>query len=268
MDNLQRLKQKMANCDIMYAGMVSAQTTVESAAACVGNFDFMFIDFEHGDLCPEFGRPILKICREADLPVIARVQDCEYHCISKCIDLGADGVMITRTETLAQVRLAIDSCRFFPRGRKGVGGSGLFRKGEKFEEINDNRLLILQIESSLGVDNLNDMLTIYGREVAAIVIGPCDMANTSGHGIDTECRAVYQNVLRVIDICKKHHKPSGIYASFKNMGYLIDKGMQIMWMCDDTPFFKGGAAAMAEQKHHFDEAAKTITVPESMRDFH
>lgn len=264
MNGLESLKQKMKDCGKIYAGMVNENTTLESAKSAVGKFDFMFIDFEHGNLCPEMGRPILKVCREADLPVIARVQDCEYHCISKCIDLGADGVMIPRTETLAQVKLAIESMRFFPRGRKGVGGSGLFRKGEKFEEINDNRLLILQIESPLGVATLDAMLTVYGHEVAGVVIGPCDMANMCGFGIDTECKAVYENALKVIDVCKKHHKPSGIYCSYNNMGFLLDAGMSIMWMGGDSPFFSGGEEAMVMQKKRFDEASVTITRPASL----
>lgn len=264
MNGLESLKKKMSECTRMYAGMVNENTTLESAQSAVGKFDFMFIDFEHGDLCPELGRPILQICREADLPVIARVQDCEYHCISKCIDLGADGIMVPRTESLSQVKLAIDSMRFFPRGRKGVGGSGLFRKGEKFSEINDNRLLILQIESPLGVATLDAMLTVYGTEVAGVVIGPCDMANMCGFGIDTECRAVYENAFKVIEVCKKHHKPSGIYASLNNMGFLLDAGMSIMWLLGDGAFFEGGEAAMQAQKQRMDKAAETIIRPASL----
>lgn len=256
MDALQKLKEKFRNCDKIYAGMVNELTTAESAASAAGKFDFMFIDFEHGNLCPELGRPILKICRDVDLPTIARVQDCEYHCISKCIDMGADGVMIPRTETLAQVKLAIESIRFYPRGRKGVGGAGLFRKGEKFEEINDNRFLILQIESPLGVATLDTMLTLYGDEVAGCVIGPCDMANTCGCGIDTHAPAVLENANKVIEICKKHGKPAGIFCGTDDMAYYYNAGMRILWSGSDGPFRSGGEEAMVRQIARFDELTK------------
>lgn len=254
MDALQRLKRKFQNCEKMYAGMVNENTTAESAASAARYFDFMFIDFEHGNLCPELARPVLKICRDADLPTIARAQDCVYHCISKCLDMGADGVMIPRTETMAQVELAIASMRFHPRGRKGIGGAGLFRKGEKFEEINDNRLLILQIESPLGVATLDAMLTVYGHEVAGVVIGPCDMACMCGHGIDTECEPVKKHAMTVIEICQKHQKPSGIYCSMNNIGDYHRAGMSILWMLGDGPFHTGGEEAMAAQRKKLDDA--------------
>lgn len=254
MDNYEKLKAKFASCDKIYAGMINEMTTEESAASAAGIFDFMFIDFEHGNLCPEMGRPYLKMCRDAGLPTIARVQDCEYHCISKCIDMGADGVMIPRTETMDQVKLAIESIRFWPRGRKGVGGSGLFRKGEKFEEINDNRFLILQIESPLGVATLDAMLTVYGQEVAGVVIGPCDMANTCGRGIDTHCPEVLANAHKVIDVCRRHNKPSGIFCGGSDVRYYYRAGMRILWNGSDAPFRSGGEEAMQAQKARLDEA--------------
>ncbi len=252
MDALHRLKEKLKNCEKIYAGMINELTTEASAASCVGKYDFMFIDFEHGNLCPELGRPFFKICREIDLPTIARVQDCEYHCISKCIDMGADGVMIPRTETLEQVKLAIESVRFYPRGRKGVGGAGLFRKGEKFEEINDNRLIILQIESPLGVANLDEMLTRYGEEIAAAVVGPCDMANTCGCGIDIAAPIVLENAQRVVDICRRHGKPAGIFCTPGNLAYYYNTGMRILWYGNDAAFHLGGEEAMQRQKADMD----------------
>jgi len=255
MDANQRLKEKFQSCEKIYAGMINENTTFESAQSAAGKFDFMFVDFEHGNLNQELARPILKICRDVDLPIIARVQDCVYHCISKSIDMGADGVMIPRTETLEQVELAIQSMRFFPRGRKGVGGAGLFRKGEKFEDINDNRYLILQIESPKGVANLDEMLTKYGHEVAGVVIGPNDMANTSGLGIDTHHPKVMEQIHKVIEICNAHNKPSGIFCGgTADVTYYHKAGMRILWNGSDSPFHKGGEAAMKEQRERLDAA--------------
>ena len=67
----------------------------------------MLFDCEHGIFNPEIANDMLMAARACDLPTIVRVQDCEYHCISKCLDMGADGVLIPRTETLEQVALAI-----------------------------------------------------------------------------------------------------------------------------------------------------------------
>jgi len=255
MDANQALKQKFENCEKIYAGMINEKTTLESAKSAAGKFDFMFVDFEHGNLNQELARPILANCREADIPVIARVQDCVYHCISKSLDMGADGVMIPRTETLEQVQTAIQSMRFFPRGKKGIGGAGLFRKGEKFEDINDHRYLILQIESPLGVQNLDTMLTLYGSEVAGIVIGPTDMACMLGRGIDTHHPDVVRQAHKVIEICRKHNKPSGIFCcNLADVAYYYRAGMSILWSGNDGAFHKGGEEAMKAQREKLDAA--------------
>ena len=237
----------------MYAGMVNENTTAESAASAA-LFRLHVHRLRTRQPLPGIRPTNPKFCRDADLPTIARAQDCEYHCISKCLDMGADGVMIPRTETMSQVKLAIDSMRFHPRGRKGIGGAGLFRKGEKFEEINDNRLLILQIESPLGIATLDAMLTVYGHEVAGVVIGPCDLACMCGYGIDTECEAVKQHAQTVIKICQRHSKPSGIYCSMGNIGHYYKSGMSILWMLGDGPFHTGGDEAMAAQRERLDKA--------------
>ncbi len=255
MDNYASLKAKFENCDVIYAGMINENTTAESAASAAGKFDFAFLDLEHGVLNQELARPYLKFCREVGLPIIARVQDCLYHLIAKVVDMGADGVMIPRTETLEQVETAIKSMRFYPRGKKGVGGPGLFRKGEKFEEINDNRFIILQIESPKGVATLDAMLTLYGDEIAGVVVGPCDMANTSGYGIDTHHPKVVEQVQKVAEIAAKHKKSSGIFCeNLADVTYYHNIGMQIMWYGNDAPFFKGGEDAMKEQFAKFNAA--------------
>ncbi len=112
-----------------------------------GGLDMLVMDLEHGSFYPENIGDFCQACHQAELPVIVRVQDCEYHCISKPLDMGADGVLIPRTESFEQVETAIRSMRFYPYGKKGVGGRALLRPGEDIYDFNKNRLLFLQIES-------------------------------------------------------------------------------------------------------------------------
>lgn len=209
--------------------------------------DFMLFDCEHGNFMPELAVHMLQQCRACDLPTIVRVQDCEYHCISKCMDMGADGVLIPRTETLEQVETAVRSMRFFPRGRKGAGGIGLLRPGEGVEEFNNNRLLFLQIESPLGVQTLPEMLDRFGDEVAGIIIGPCDMAITSGQGLNTKAPVVIDEIHQVIDICHRYEKSIGMFVSPSECAYWVGEGMNILWCGSDTGFMAAGVSATLKE---------------------
>lgn len=193
--------------------------------------DMLVMDLEHGSFYPENIGDFCRTCREVGLPVIARVQDCEYHCISKPLDMGADGVLIPRTESFEQVETAISSMRFYPYGKKGVGGRCLLRPGENVYDFNKNRLLFLQIESKKGTDLLDEMLTKYGDQVAGVIIGPNDMGVSMGTGLDMQAPALIENIERTVEICQKHEKSIGMFMSNDvEAEKWYKKGMNIFWI--------------------------------------
>jgi 2-keto-3-deoxy-L-rhamnonate aldolase RhmA len=246
---LASLKEKLASRQKTVATMMSQLFYTDLPAMYKGSgaVDFLLFDLEHGSYNPENIGDLLFASRRADLPVIIRVQDCEYHCISKPLDMGADGIMIPRTETLSQVELAVQSMRFFPKGKKGAGGRGLLRPGESTEDFNRNRLLFLQIESPLGVANLDEMLRVYGEEVAGVIIGPCDMAITSGCGLDTDAPAVLENIRKVIAVCKAREKSCGMFMDASSAARWAGEGMNILWITTEIGLLAVGLQDLSDK---------------------
>ncbi len=226
------LKEKLEKREKLYSTMLChvGFTTLPSIYKA-GGLDFLVMDLEHGSFYPENIGDFVQMCHAVGLPVITRVQDCEYHCISKPIDMGADGVLIPRTESMEQVETAISSMRFYPYGKKGVGGRALLRPGEDIYDINKNRLLFLQIESTKGVDLLDEMLTKYGEHVAGILIGPCDMAVSMGCGLNLDAPEMIANITKTIATCKKHGKSIGMFMDDDKVAERWHKeGMNIYWI--------------------------------------
>lgn len=226
------LKEKLDKQDKLYSSMLChIGFTGLPALYKAAGMDFLVMDLEHGSFYPENIGDFIQMCHMVELPVITRVQDCEYHCISKPIDMGADGVLIPRTESIEQVETAISSMRFYPYGKKGVGGRALLRKGEDIYDINKNRLLFLQIESKAGVDLLDEILEKYSEHIAGIIIGPCDMAVSLGCGLDINADAMLENIEKTIRICKKHSKSIGMFMDDDQVAKKWhDKGMNIFWI--------------------------------------
>lgn len=232
MNAIEQLKEKLHNSQKIYGTTVCHfNHTVLPPLLKSCELDFVVADLEHGSFFPEALGDFAQICRMVDMPLIARVQDCEYHCISKCLDMGADGVLIPRTETMEQVETAIRSMRMFPYGKKGVGGRGLLRAGENVAEFNKNRLLFIQIESPQGVELLDEMLETYGDQIAGIIIGPADMTVSLGNQLGGCPENLQQQVLKTVSVCRKHQKSVGIFmgddASAKKW---YEAGMNIFWM--------------------------------------
>lgn len=250
MPALEEFKAKLARREVvvgstfMFINNLYTPKTLKAAG-----LDFMLFDCEHGNFAPESAADMLQMCRACDLPTIVRVQDCEYHCISKCLDVGADGVLIPRTETLEQVQLAVESVRFAPKGRKGAGGIGLLRPGEDAAAFNENRLLVIQIESPKGVQNLDAMLAAYGEEIAGILIGPCDLSIMSGTPLDTGSDIVQSQIREVVATAQKHGKSVGIFMSRTEIPKYLAMGMNFLWCESDMGLMAAGAEALVRTAH-------------------
>ena len=229
---INELKAKLENREKLYSTMLChIGFTGLPAIYKAGGLDFLVMDLEHGSFYPENIGDFCQMCHKEQLPVIVRVQDCEYHCISKPLDMGADGVLIPRTESFEQVETAIRSMRFYPYGKKGVGGRALLRPGEEVYDFNKNRLLFLQIESTQGVLLLDEILKRYKDQIAGLIIGPCDMAVSMGEGLDVNAPAMIDNISKTIEICKRHGKSIGIFMDDDKVAERWhNEGMNIYWV--------------------------------------
>lgn len=234
MNGVEKLKQKLENGERIYSTMLCEWNNTRLPEFYKGSgMDFILADLEHGAFYPESIGDFAQMCRISDIPLIARVQDCEYHCISKCIDMGCDGVLIPRTESFEQVETAIRSLRMYPYGKKGVGGRACMRPGETIEEFNKNRLLFLQMESPQGIDLLDEMLEKYGEHVAGVIVGPSDL--TSAMGFPTfggpKSEEYYDYIRKVIRVSKAHGKSSGIFmGGDADIERWHKEGMNIYWV--------------------------------------
>ena len=196
--------------------------------------DYVLFDMEHGVFNNENLVPLLQVCRLIGLPSFVRVPDYRSHFIARCLDLGADGVMLPRVETLEQVKLGVESMRFPMTGRKGRGGYCQMRPGETLADFNKNRYLLIQIESPTGIENLPAMLDTYGDEIAAVVIGPYDLSTTMGIERQFENPALIAAIQKIFDICIERGKSVGIFCDTTAQAKRYrEMGANFMWMCCD-----------------------------------
>jgi len=215
------------------------------------DLDFLVFDMEHASFNTENLVPYLHMCRLLELPSVVRVQDTEYHLIAKTIDMGADGIMLPRVETLDQLQIALDALCFYPVGKKGNGGSAQYRKGESFNEFQCGRFLIPQIESPKGIDNLPEMIEKLGDIISGVIIGPYDMSIMVGTPLDIKSAPMELAIQKVFDICQKHNMSTGIFCGDAEEASAYQAmGANILWTGCDIGFYMDG------YNFTFDELAK------------
>lgn len=242
MNRYETLKRKFQNSEpVIGTTMSRFNNTLILEKMNRPDLDFILFDAEHGVFDAQNVILSLQVCRLMGLPSFIRVQDSEYFLAAKPIDMGADGIMIPRTETLEQLRVAVDALLFSPEGRKGMGGHAQFRPGEKFADFEKTRFLLPQIESPKGIENLPEMLDTYGKYIDAVMIGPYDMSVMVGTPQDITSPIMLKSIQKVFDISKQYHKSTGIFCDNEEKAKLFHSmGANVIWVATDKDFFLRG----------------------------
>ena len=209
--------------------------------------DCVLLDKEHGVFGTEELVPMTMQCRAMGLPSIVRVEDSLYHLVAKAIDLGADGIMVPRTETVEQVKTVVEAMHFFPEGRTGYGGFGILREGEDVESFNKNRLLLLQIESRKGLENMEAMIESYGKYIDGFIIGPNDYSILEGVPLRHDVPVMLEQYEKFYGICKKHGISCGVFdPDREHIRRDVAFGANIFWLGDDVSYVRRGFDSMIE----------------------
>ena len=242
MDKYTRLAEKLKNREkVIGTTMILLKNPIILGLMNREELDFVLFDAEHGVFDTQNVVELLHVCRLMGLPAFMRAQDSEYHLIAKAIDMGADGVMIPRTESLEQLKTAVDALLFYPDGRKGCGGHGQFRPGEAFADFRKTRFLMPQIESPKGIELLPKMLEEYGEYISAIMIGPYDLSVMVGTPKDIKSDIMIESIQKIFDISNSYGKSCGIYCDDEVLAQKYrDMGCNVLWLASDKDFYMRG----------------------------
>jgi 2-keto-3-deoxy-L-rhamnonate aldolase RhmA len=213
----------------------------------LAGIDFLFFDMEHGTFDLGVIADMIKVTRLAGLTPLVRVPDAEYHLMCRPLDAGAQGIMIPRIETKAQVEHIVECTLYPPLGKRG----GSVNKGhndfapqnlwEFTEQANRQNMIILQIERQRAVEDIQELVTVPG--VSAVLIGPNDMALSMGIHSDDMMQALEEPIQHVLDVSLEHNIPCGIHIS--NLQWLAEwrrRGMRMLCYSSDILFLYHGAA--------------------------
>lgn len=195
-------------------------------------FDFAFIDMEHGRFDLESTASLIQSLRLAGLTPLVRVPEGEYYLIARVLDAGAEGIMVPRVETRAQVEQIVNSVRFPPLGKRGLSttkGHNDFQSADPWEFtrfMNRENLVILQIERKEAVDQIEDLLDVSG--VDGVVIGPTDLSVSLGVSKALDDPQMVMAIGRVVTAAKRRGMFSGIHAGMDWISYWRPRGMTLL----------------------------------------
>ena len=237
-----------------------SSTGIGRIAAAAGA-EFAIFDMEHSGWSIETIRTLIATTCAADIVPMVRVPATQYHLLSRPLDIGAMGLMIPMVETEAQARLIVESAKYPPIGRRGAGFSLAHDDyaggdvAEKMTSANEEGLLIAQIETALGVENVEAIAAVEG--IDCLWIGHFDLTLSLGIPAQFDHPRFHAAVDRVLDACAKHGKAPGIMGgTVESSLEWIDRGFRAIAYSGDLWIYQ---AALAEGIARLQERAETGT---------
>lgn len=210
------LKQKMLSGEKICGTMVRV---LRNPAICYlaknAGLDYIMFDCEHSNYNMETLHDLYQVGNALGLGMLTRVPVLTKDYISRALDQGATGIMVPMTETPEQAKEIVKWGKYEPVGERGFGGISQFDyKGGKTPELtkgaNEKVILIAQIETKLGVENVDAIAATEG--IDALLIGPNDLSISLGVPGDLMNPIELEAIAKVAAAAKKYGKGFGLHA--------------------------------------------------------
>ncbi len=150
------------------------------------DFDFVFIDGEHGPFNLDQLEELCRTAERYNLTAIARVPDIGSSTILRYLDRGIMGIVGPHIATEADARQLVRACYFGPLGERSFGANrgtdynaAIADKAAYYREANEQMLVCALLEDVAVLNNLDAILSVPGINLYSI--GPNDFAQSLGY---------------------------------------------------------------------------------------
>jgi len=207
------LKQKIRSNQLTLGSWITIghHSVVEIMAK--GKFDWLAIDMEHSPITHEKCQELILAIQSKNISPLVRVSSNNSVEIKKAMDSGASGVIVPMVLSEKDVVSAIESVKYPPIGKRGVGLSRAQDYGFGFDNYykwqKNNSIVIAQIEHIDAVNNIEKIINI--DELDAVIIGPYDLSSSMGYPGQLNHNDVLGAINLIEQACKKKKFPFGCH---------------------------------------------------------
>ncbi|MGS2723154.1 4-hydroxy-2-oxoheptanedioate aldolase [Porticoccus sp. GXU_MW_L64] len=155
------------------------------AEICAGaGFDWLLIDAEHAPYDVAAVQRHLQVIQPYPPQAIVRPVEGRTALLKQLLDVGAQTFLVPMVDTADQAEELVQAVNYPPKGIRGLGTSmaraaGYNRVPNYVHKANDQICLLLQVETTKAVENLDSILLVEG--VDGIFIGPSDLSASMGY---------------------------------------------------------------------------------------
>ena len=178
------LKQKLSNNQNIYGTCILSTSPIWSKVVKGSGLDFVFLDTEHIPMDRTELTFLCQIYSAHGLSPIVRIPSPDPYAACMAKDAGAVGVLAPYIENIEQVQQMVGATKYRPlkgeRLQSVLSGTDALSAEMKtyLEQFNQDSLCLINIESTIAVKRLDELLSVPGLD--GIVIGPHDLSINMG----------------------------------------------------------------------------------------
>jgi 4-hydroxy-2-oxoheptanedioate aldolase len=208
-------------------------------------FQLVMVDMEHSMTSDSSAEHAVRAAESVGIHIVARASLPELSRLSRFLDCGGHGVIVSRVTDDGQARSVVNACCLPPRGSRGVGATRISEYGlrptsnEWMAEESERAAIGVQIEDAKGVERAGTITAVDGIDF--VLVGPRDLAidlGVPGHYDSPEMHTAFAQIARACDrIGMAWAMPvDGVLASlpqpplvqFRSLSAVISGGAQML----------------------------------------
>ena len=215
-----RVKEKLKQGEPALGAWLSLPSVPSARIMARLGFDWLVVDMEHTAQNPVLMADMVATIADAGTCApIVRIPGNSVEWFKWALDAGAWGVVVPMVNTREEVQRAVEHAKYPPAGSRSIGGAfgpygfGITDWADYARTANDETIVAVQIESARALQNLDEILSVPGIDVA--FVGPNDLhaqlgLTPSSDGAEPEFVDALE---RIKAEARKHHIALGIFSS-------------------------------------------------------
>lgn len=208
------LKQKLKNKKITIGSWITIGNMAIAEIMAKSGFDWLVIDMEHSAISIDQCQELIRVIDLCGIAPLVRVGANEALLIKRAMDSGAHGIIVPMVNSKEDAKRAVQSVKYPPEGRRGVGLSRAQGYGTSFnrykEWLKKESVVIVQVEHIDAVKNLEEILGVPG--VDALIVGPYDLSGSLGLPGDFKDKKMQSALRRIERLSKKTNTSCGYHV--------------------------------------------------------
>lgn len=244
------LKEKLASGQTALGVWAVLGSEVTAGIAGPLGFDWILMDAEHGILDTEGAIALVPHAQHETCTRLIRVPGAaDTGLFKRVLDMGFEGVLVPQIRCAREVEDVVAACRYPPEGQRGIASQRAHLYGLEFAEYlaqaNRETLVLVQIETTEAVENIEEILAVEGLD--GVFIGPADLAAALGVHGNPEAEIFTQSVAKILRAAQAVGKPAGIYGrSPEDATQRIRSGFRFVNIANDQSLLIRGLRAARE----------------------